>query len=77
MKLAAVDLHAHLGIAYMQVERSDTVRNLVEMALSQVPQFHLMFINIKYPETIYLIPGRNRAKQAPSGDLNRSPDQQE
>jgi DNA-binding transcriptional LysR family regulator len=34
VKLAAVDLHAHLGIAYMQVERSDTVRHLVETALS-------------------------------------------
>jgi DNA-binding transcriptional LysR family regulator len=34
VKLSAVDLHAQLGIAYMQAERSNTVRNLVETALS-------------------------------------------
>jgi DNA-binding transcriptional LysR family regulator len=34
VKLSAVDLHAQLGIAYLQDERSNTVRNLVETALS-------------------------------------------
>jgi DNA-binding transcriptional LysR family regulator len=34
VKLSAVELHAQLGIAYMQAERSNTVRNLVETALS-------------------------------------------
>lgn len=34
VKLSAVDLRAQLGIAYMQAERSNTVRNLVETALS-------------------------------------------
>ncbi|MEA3106202.1 MAG: hypothetical protein QOI88_807 [Gammaproteobacteria bacterium] len=34
VKLSDVDLHAQLGIAYMQAERSNTIRNLVETALS-------------------------------------------
>jgi hypothetical protein len=34
VKLSAVDLHAQLGIAYLQGERSNAVRNLVETALS-------------------------------------------
>lgn len=34
VKLSDVDLRAQLGIAYMQAERSNAVRNLVETALS-------------------------------------------
>jgi hypothetical protein len=34
VKLSAVDPHAQLGIAYMQAELSNAVRNLVETVLS-------------------------------------------
>jgi hypothetical protein len=34
VKLSDVDLRAQLGIAYMQAERSNAVRHLVETALS-------------------------------------------
>jgi DNA-binding transcriptional LysR family regulator len=34
VKLSGVDLHAQIGIAFMQAERSNTARNLVETALS-------------------------------------------